>query len=432
MTTGPMKTRKLLPILLIIACFFGNTSFAQTAIKAGHLILPDSEEVLENQFIIIENKRIVELTDQLDGREVDNIIDLSNSWISPGLIDCHVHLTANQPYRNFNMGLTYIEESNAYRVLRGVHNAEILLHGGFTTVKEIGNDGDYATADLIKAIASGWIEGPNIIYAGKIIAPYGGQTSGISYQAGDLWKSEYIDADTHGEIRKAIRQNLYYGANTIKLVAQNYPLPYFYSQEDIAFAVQEAERAGVSITAHAVMGESAKNSILGGIGAIEHGFALDNELLKLMKSQETYLVGTDFSYENWYAYGMDSTQAEDLSRRIADRLRRADSVGVKLAFGTDIVIDIPGKNRLESNLEVLKSWKAAEIHPMKTLQSMTSNAADLLGVANERGNLSSEQYADIVAFESNPLEDISNINSVHFVMKEGKVVRLDEAALNNR
>lgn len=414
--------RFILTIALCILQLYIHELKAQvTAIRAGHVIMPSTGKMLDNQILLIENGKIKRIENDYGNVEADSIIDLSSSWVTPGLMDCHVHLTSNMSYRHFDYIQRYADESDAFRVLRGVHNASLLLNGGFTTVKEIGNDGNYATADLIKAIKKGWVEGPNIQYAGKIIAPYGGQSAGISYQYEGLWEREFIDADSQEEMRKAIRQNIYFGATTIKLVTGDQK--YFYSQEDIAFAVKEAKQAGLKVSIHANSGEHAKNAILGGAASIEHGFFLDETLLKLMKEKGTFLVGTDFYLSNWAAYGMDSDQANFMYKATLNRLKLAYSMGVKMAFGTDIVIDIEGKNRLETNLEVLKTWKEAEIEPMYVLKCMTSNAAELLGIDASVGKLQENYTADIVAFEENPLDDIENIKSIHFVMKKGNVVR---------
>lgn len=412
-------------ILLIALCglslFSPELSAQKIAIKAGHVILPSSGEILEDQIILIQNGKIKSIKRNMGNVEASSTIDLSDSWITPGLMDCHVHLTSNNSYRHIDIYQRYVSESDAFRALRGVHNAALLLNGGFTTVKEIGNDGNYATADLIKAINNGWFEGPTIQYAGKIIAPYGGQTKGVGFDYKGFWEREYLDADSQDELRKAIRQNRYFGANTIKLA--NGDQNYFYSQEDIAFVVDEAKRAGLKVSVHATGGDHAKNAILGGAASIEHGFFLDEGLLKLMKERGTFLVGTDFYLSNWYAYGLDSAQTTSLYSTTKNRLKLAYSVGVKMAFGTDIIIDIEGMNRLESNLEVLKTWKDAGIPPMYILKSMTSNAAELLGIDSNRGKIQADYFADIVAFKTNPLDDIEHIKSVHFVMKEGRVIR---------
>jgi len=338
-------------------------------------------------------------------------------------MDCHVHITFNFNYKNWSYVQLYTTESSSLRALRGAFVAEQFLMSGFTTIKEIGNDANYATADIIKAIDRGWVKGPTIYYAGKIIGPYGGQTSGINIENEHLWNFEYIDADNPDEIRKAIRKNIYYGANVIKLVSDQQDG--YYDLEDIAAAVNEAGKSGKKVTVHVQGGTAARNVIMGGAAAIEHGFELDDDLLRLMKEKGTFLVGTDVGYDSNIAWGLDSVSARAEELNCIDRLKRAYKTGVKMAYGTDLVIDEPGSNRIQVSLKVLKTWKLAEIPSSYILQTMTIYAAELLGCEKSRGLLERSYWADIVAVKDNPLEDIEAIRNVHFVMKEGKTVKLE-------
>jgi len=410
-------------VAIILGCILLSLSIQaqNTVIKAGHLFDSRTGKFLDDQTLIIKQGRILQIGSNLKYEKNDIVIDLSNSWVLPGLMDCHVHITANLPYRKPDNAEYYSTVSSSLRALNGAYVATQLLNGGFTTIKEIGNDANYASADVIKAIKNGWIKGPTIFYAGKIIAPYGGQVGGINVENEHLWHFEYIDADTPDEIKKAVRKNIYYGANVIKLVADQFA--YYYNEEDIKAAVDEAKKAGLKVTVHTLGGEAARNVIMGGAAAIEHGFFLDDELLQLMKEKGTFLVGTDFSFDNWYAYGMDSAQAKQLSTAVSDRLKRAYKIGTKMAFGTDIIIDIPGSNRLQTNLKVLQSWKNAGIPNAYILQTMTVYAAELLGIDKNRGVLEKDFWADIIALKNNPVENIDAIKKVHFVMKTGEVIK---------
>jgi imidazolonepropionase-like amidohydrolase len=336
-------------------------------------------------------------------------------------MDMHVHITANNPYRTPRMGVpgSFTGETTALRALRGAFVAEQFLQAGFTTIKEIGNDANYASADVIKAIKEGWVEGPTIYYAGKIIAPFGGQSRGVSVEKGDMWAYEYIDADSPDEIVKAVRQNIYYGADVIKMVTGDNGI---YNVEDIRAAVDEAAKYSIKVNVHAMGGLAAQNVILGGAAAIEHGHNLTDDQLRLMKEKDIFLVGTDLAFDNWYAYGLDSAVSQYLTNNEVDRLRRAYKIGTKMAFGTDIIIDLPGLNHVESSLKVLETWEAAEIPPAYILQTMTIYAAELLG-DEKTGALEPDFAADIVAVKSNPLKDINAIKYVHFVMKKGNVVK---------
>lgn len=421
-------------IALVLVVGASAPAVAQTILlRAGHLIDPAAGAATEGREILVRDGVIVEVGEEIDVDDalgvdgVARVVDLSDSWVLPGLMDSHVHLTVNWPYRRPALHRTYVTESDALRALRGAHNAELFLRGGFTTVKEIGNDGNYATADVIEAIRRGWVQGPHIVYAGKILQPYGAFDFGASPRYEGFWAYEFIDADTHDEIRKAIRRNLNRGATAIKMVAGDHPgeNDYFYSEDDIAFAVEEARRSGLNVTVHTDGGRAARNVILGGAAAVEHGFGLDEELLRLMREEGTFLVGTDFHFDNWHAYGRDSVSARAMYEKVRDRLALARRLDVRMAWGTDVVIDLPDMNRLESSLRELDTWKDAGIPPMEVLRAMTANAAELLGVADERGRIEPGFRADIVALSKDPLDDIAHVATVHFVMKDGRVVRSD-------
>ncbi|UKM66619.1 amidohydrolase family protein [Flavobacteriaceae bacterium GSB9] len=416
-----MTKKTIFLLVFLITSIIINAQ--NTVIKAGHFFDARNGKILENQIIIVQNGKIKEVGTNLNYDKTDSIIDLSNSWVLPGLMDCHVHITSNYPHRNVQMEKKFVGESTSLRAIRGTVVAKEFLDNGFTTIKEIGNDANYATADIIKAINKGWVQGPTIIYAGKIIAPYGGQSSGVNPEHEHFWNFEYIDADTPDEIKKAVRKNIYYGATVIKLVSEDNGI---YNEEDIKAAVDEAKKYDIKVTVHVQGGIAATNVISGGAAGIEHGFGLSNEQLQLMKEKGIFLVGTDFSYDNWYAYGMDSTTATALNNMLIDRLKRAYKIGTPMAFGTDIIVNLPELNRVQSSLKVLETWKAAEIPASYILQTMTIKSAELLGIDNERGILEPNYYADIIAVENNPLKDIEAIKTVHFVMKEGEIIRNDK------
>jgi imidazolonepropionase-like amidohydrolase len=415
--------RKFLLLLLLIA----TPVFAQNiiAIRAGGVVDPAKGTVAKNQVILVENGKIKAIGADVAVPAGAQTIDLSNEWITPGLMDAHVHLTltevtgGNAPFESF-----YLKESSAFRGLRGLRNAQDLLRAGFTTVREVGNDANYATEDVKRAIQAGMFDGPTILSAGKIIAPFGGQSTSIPAEQGPFWRYEYIDADTPEEIRKAVRQNIYYGVDVIKLVADN--SPFHYSLDEIKAAVDEAHHAGRAVAVHVYGGEAAQNVIDGGVDSVEHGFFLTDQQLQQMKQKGIFLVGTDTPRSQLDIEGTSGgifPPPEELAPKIIDRLRRAYRIGVKMAFGTDTVIEVPNKTRADLMLDYLSVWKTAGVSNQDILKCMTTNPAELLRINQQRGSLAPGQAADIIAMPANPLDDIESLRKVNFVMKDGKVIR---------
>jgi len=415
------------PRVLALVLLLSSPALAQTvAIRAGNLIDPATGTSSRNQTILVKEGKIVEVGPGVRIPSDARVVDLSNSWVLPGLMDAHVHLTAGPaPGIPTPVITPYLSESTSFRALRGLRHAREVLEAGFTAVKDIGNDGEYAAVDLRRAIERGWFPGPTMLVTGKIIAAFGGQSRGVPPEQGPFWQYEYIDADTPDEIRKAVRRNIYYGANAIKLVADNNA--YFYSEEEIRAAAEETHAAGMTLAVHTLGGQSARNVILGGADSIEHGFDLSDELLQLMKEKGVVLVGTDFPEEHLIRMNYNTiANGQTLGQRIVDRLRRAHRIGVKMAFGTDVFLDLPEKTRAELMLDYLDVWTAAGIPPADILKCMTTNAAELFRWEGKRGAIAKGQAADIIAVPANPLENIQALRRVNFVMKDGEVIRQPE------
>jgi len=286
-------------------------------------------------------------------------------------------------------------------------------------VRDVGNDANFAAVDLRKAIDAGWFVGPTVQTAGKIIAPYGGQSRGIPQEIGPFWRFEYYDADGPEEIRKAVRENIFYGADLIKLVADN--SDYHYSLEEIRAAVEEAHHADRPVAVHVMGGEAADNVIAGGVDSIEHGFFLTDDQLRRMKEKGIFLASTDFPAIHFEAGGV--SKANQLGAVIIDRLHRAYNVGVKLAFATDIVTDYKDENRAEMTWDYLAVWRAAGVPNAEILKCMTTNDAELLRIQKQRGAIAAGLFADIIAMPASPLDDIESLRKVDFVMKNGAIVR---------
>jgi imidazolonepropionase-like amidohydrolase len=412
---------KKLAFLLLLS----GIAVAQTiAVRAGHLIDPATASVSDNQVILIKDGKITAVGSGVTVPANAQIIDLSKQWVMPGMCDAHTHITVDVPPSPPGESLwdSYqLKESSGLRTARGLHTAALTLNAGFTVIRDIGNAANYADVAMRQAIEKGWFAGPTIISTGKIIAPFGGQSHGYAPEQGRFWNFEYLDADTPDEIHKAVRQNIYYGANAIKLVADN--SKFFYTEAEIRAAADETHRAGYTVAVHVMGGEAARNVINGGADSLEHGFDLDDDLLKLMKSKGTYLVGTDFPYEHLVALGAMIDSPREEADKIVNRLARANKIGVKMAFGSDTVSDLPGKTRTDMVFDYLDTWKKAGVSNADILRAWTVNGFDLLKLSDKRGPIAVGRAADMVALPGNPLDDIQVLRKVNFVMKDGKVIR---------
>jgi imidazolonepropionase-like amidohydrolase len=409
-------------LILLLTC----AAAAQTiAVRAGHLIDPVSGTVANNQTILIEGGKIKAIGAYVQVPANVQVIDLANEWVTPGMVDAHTHITMNLPpsppgeslWENYLM-----RESTGLRTARGLKNAELLLNSGFLALRDVGNAGNYADTAVRQAIEKGWFPGPTVVNSGKIIAPFGGQSTGYSPEQGRFWAYEYIDADNPQEMRKAVRENIYYGAKVIKLVCDN--SKFHYSEEEIRAAVDEAHRAGLAVAAHVTADDATRAVVNGGADSVEHGYFLTPDLLKLMKEKGTWLVGTDFPYEHMVAFGtIGNLDAKTGSEAIITRLSNAYKIGVKMAFGSDVVAELPGENRVDMIFDFLAVWKKAGVPNAEILKDWTVNGFELLRLSNERGTIAVGKAADMIALPGNPLDDIYQLKGVNFVMKDGKVVR---------
>jgi len=407
-------------VVVAMCCVLGSILHAQMiALRVGNLIDPATGKVAHNQVILIKNQKIAEVGDQVAIPKEAQMVDLSNSWVMPGVMDAHTHITEGGVERWQDLDTIYLRESSGLRTLRGLHTGQVLLNAGITTVRDVGNEANYAAVDLKRAIRRGWFVGPTVLTAGKIIAPYGGQVSGIPPEEGPYWQEEYIDADSPEAVRAAVRKNIYYGVDVIKLVADN--SPYHYSVEEIKAAVDEAHHAGLKVAVHVLGGEAADNVIEGGADSIEHGFFLTDDQLRRMKSKGMFLVGTDFPTTHFVRGGLP--EGQKWGEAIVDRLKRAYAIGVKMGFGSDIVMDFPNTTRADMTWDYLAVWKAAGVPSAEVLKFMTTNDAELLGIAKERGAISPGLFADIIAMPESPLTDTEALRHVNFVMKNGTIVR---------
>jgi imidazolonepropionase-like amidohydrolase len=295
-----------------------------------------------------------------------------------------------------------------------------MLEAGFTTVRDVGNDGNYACSSVRRAIESGLVVGPTMQTAGRIIAPYGGQFS-LQPDKRDLAEPEYFFADTRDEMRKAIRENIHYGATVIKIVVDDQR--YIYSEDDIRFVISEAGAAGLKVAAHAWTGAGAHNAASAGVATIEHLNGISDSDLDLMKRNNVTAVFTPFPEAALQQFRVTAEQARDEHAQAIARLRSAQRKGVAIAFGSDAILQLPGLNRGQTTMQWVDSYVAAGLTSKDLLRAMTVTAAAALGVERERGTIGNQMAADIIATAGNPLEDVQALKRVEFVMTNGRIVR---------
>jgi imidazolonepropionase-like amidohydrolase len=391
------------------------------AISAATVIDPETGEERGNQTILVEAGKITAIGTSVKVPSNATRIDLSNHYVLPGLVDAHTHLlaTVDPKWDLGDFWIMALQRRAGFRAAQGVQHAKQMLESGFTTVRDVGNAGDYLDADLEKAIRFGVVPGPTMIFAGRIIAPFGGQFWDTPADGKLLENPEYRFADSRDELQKAIRENIYWGARVIKIVVDGQK--YSYSSEDIRFIVDEAQRAGIKVAAHVQTEQGATAAIAAGVASIEHGWVLSDDALALAKKNHVTLVSTDFTVDALIGAGMEPDVAKRTHERRVERLKRAHQAGVNVVFGTDLMSDVKGKTRGQAAMDFIDNFTEAGIEAIDVIRAMTNRAVELLGVASERGALRPEMAADIVATPVNPLRDINGLKRIDFVMKNGEV-----------
>jgi imidazolonepropionase-like amidohydrolase len=400
-----------------------------TVIKAGKLLDPDTGTVAANQVIVIEGERIKAVGANLAIPAGATVIDLSKMTVLPGLVDAHTHMAMTykeQPENNYYY-LTYIMESSPLRAIEAASNGMQLLNSGFTVVRDVGNNAMYVDVALRQAIEQGWLAGPTVIPSGPMIGSTGGQfwPTPEMYKQHNIMYPEYIDANSPDEIVRAVRENMLFGARTIKLCIDC--KPWGYSVDDIKLAIREAATGGCKVEGHVQTAEGAQRSIDAGIYIIAHGNALTPEHHRQMAQKGIFLTGTDTPFTNYRG-------SEPAFKRTVDNLRDAWEKKVPLTYSTDFDYwndrmkdEKTGAwlTRGELTINFLKTWKAANIPPADILKAMTINGYKAADVISDRGPIKPGNFADLIAVPDDPLTDIDALRNVQFVMKNGIVFKKD-------
>ncbi|HEX8367854.1 MAG TPA: amidohydrolase family protein [Pyrinomonadaceae bacterium] len=390
-----------------------------TAIKAGKLVNPETGTTAVNQTILVEDNTIKAVGANIAIPAGASVIDLSKYTVLPGLFDAHSHMCLNVAPGKDQLFYT-LSTPTAYRAIEGVANARTMLESGFTTIRDVGNNGNYADISLMFALDRGIVPGPTMIASGRIIAPFGGQYQ-IQPERRGLSEPEYFFADTKDELRKAIRENVHYGARVIKIVVDDQR--YIYSVDDIKFIVAEAANAGLKVAAHAWTERGTRNAAEAGVASIEHGMNMSDETLQIAKRNNVVLVGTEFTAKLFEHLGLPPAEAEKAHQAYVERLKRAYKIGVPMVFGSDAFFNVEGETRGEQTLSIIDSFVEAKVANKDLLRYMTTDAARLLGVDSRRGAIKVGLRADLIATAENPLDNIQTLKKVAFVMKNGKVFK---------
>ncbi len=398
------------------------------AVRAGTLIEPSTQSVLRNVVLVIENGRVREIADDVPvGAEV---VDLSDRYVAPGFIDGHTHVLLQGDATNVEYDEQVLGESLPYRALRASRAMRISLEHGFTTLRDIGNEGaGFADADLKRAVENGVIVGPRLFVATKALAPTGAYgPGGWSWQIDLPTGVELCDGPV--DCRRAVRDHIAHGADWIKVYAdRSYfknengefrSLPNF-TPEELEAIVDQAHRTHRRVAAHSITPTGHALALAAGVDSIEHGDALDDASIATMVKRGVYWCPTA-TVTDFVAGPRSVTNPiwDDLRNSLRDSFARAHRAGVKIVVGTDAG-GFPWDEINEA--EEFGRYVDMGMTPWEALRAGTVVAAEMLQRSGEIGTLAPGARADLVAMQEDPLEDITATERVVFVMKDGVIVK---------
>ena len=420
---------------MLVICARGILAQSQSAapapvvIKARKLLDVRKGSYVENAAVWIEGERVKEVGAASDVQthapKSARVIDLGDATVLPGLIDCHTHIMArfDESENGYLLGLA--TKSQAFRALEGAYNARITLEAGYTTIRDVENEGsDYADVALRDAIRQGLAVGPRMQVATRAIAavgqynPFGVSPDLTNFPTGAQMVSGVEEA------RRAVREQIGHGADLIKVYA-DWDNPTL-TVDEMRVIVEEAHKQKRKVAAHATTPEGIKNALTAGVDSIEHGHRIDREGLEMMKAKGTFLVPTigaiDLQIEkrkNDPVTPERRQKREAFLQGIQQEVQTAKSLGVKMAAGFDAA-EAEGQGKSATELAAMVK---RGLTPLEAIQATTINAAELLSWQDNVGTLEPGHYADLIAVDGDPLADIAVLQHVKFVMKGGAVVK---------
>ncbi|MAN58892.1 MAG: Xaa-Pro dipeptidase [Flavobacteriaceae bacterium] len=435
-----MKNLRSAYFAVLFCLLTANPLFAQTTlVHAGTVLAVPGEKPLTNQTIVIEKGKISEIRSgfvsaaQLNlASDQVTVIDLKEQFVMPGFIDMHTHITSERdPNANPHEWTTLFDEDAAFRA---IPYAEATLNAGFTTVRNVGGNYKLMLA-LKRAIAAGYVEGPRIITATGAVSATGGHGDDHGYRPEimNAFETNVAICDGSDDCRRAVRALVKQGAEVIKITATGGVLSNTaagvgqqLTDDELKAIVETAHSLGRKVAAHAHEADGINAALRAGVNSIEHGSYLNDESVRLFKETGAYLVPTLLA-------GVSVTEEletnDNIPPAIAGKIRQVGPVveasfkralkgGVNIAFGTDSGVSKHGTNAREFELMVNYGMDENE-----AIRSATLHAAELLGMKDSLGSLEKGKWADLVAVDGNPLQDISELRNIQFVMKEGTIYK---------
>jgi imidazolonepropionase-like amidohydrolase len=430
-----MRTATRTFLLLTTLGLAGPAAFAQkTYLHCGRLLDVRSGRLLSQQTLVVDKDRIVAVQAGYTAAPTaqDKVINLENKTVLPGLIDCHVHLESQQSRSSFTDQFTLGPADVAYRA-QGY--ALTTLRAGFTTVRDCGGSG--VNTALRNAVNRGLVPGPRIYSAGTAISATGGhmdEGDGLSAELMDKLGHPSNIANGPDQCRQAVREQFKRGADLIKIASTGGVLDLSpngsgpqYTEEEIRAVVETAHDLGMPVACHAHGPEGIKRALRAGVSSIDHGSLLDDEGIALFKKSKAWYVPTLIAGKSvadtarrhpGYFPAVVAGKAISIGTLMQGTFSRAYKAGVRVAFGTDAGVYRHGQNALEFGY-----MTEAGMPPLEAIRAATLNAAQLLGDPTNLGALEAGKYADVIAVDGNPLQDIATLTRPQFVMKAGVVYR---------
>ncbi len=398
----------------------------RTLVRAGHVLDVKTGKLADAQTIVVVGDLIESVgpSSGVSAQAGDTVIDLGGMTVMPGLIDVHTHVTMNpdfDPYRE-------LASTDAKEAINGVVNAKTTLMAGFTSIRNVGADG-FVDVDLRDAINAGQVPGPHMQVSGPLLGITGGHCDENLLPVKYHVVGDGV-ADGIAEVQHKVRQNIKFGADLIKICATggvlskgDDPQASQYTLEEMQAIVADAHRLGRKVAAHAHGAQGILWASKAGVDSIEHGSYINDEAIAEMKKDGTYLVPTlyleDWQIEKGSLPAFYHQKMVDVSAVAKRNIRHAIEAGVKVALGTDAAVYPHGLNAHELDVYV----NQIGMTPLAALQTATINAADLMGWSAKTGTIEAGKWADLIAVEMNPLEDVRVLQDVKFVMKAGVVYK---------